>query len=300
MAYDENIYARIISGEVTAEEIEQLKSTGEWEEIETILQATEELELNPHDKEAGYEALLKKRGGQTSERSGTIRRLWPIISAAAVALLVIGFFFLNGNSSKKVLAQNSQTKKLSLDGKFAITLNDGSSLEYEEGDKEGSRTVHLDGEAFFDVIPGNHLIVQTAQGKVEVLGTQFNVRAWGNQLSVECYQGRVIVASKNGQTELQKMEAVLSTNVKLNPKSNINHTSPSWLNGNTRIKQEPLTEVFKELERQYNVSVKFSLSNRVYAGEFPHNDLEKALDDICKPMGLTYKIIKPDLVEIYE
>ena len=40
MAYDKNIYARIVSNEVSEEEIAQLKSSGEWEEIQQILQMT--------------------------------------------------------------------------------------------------------------------------------------------------------------------------------------------------------------------------------------------------------------------
>ena len=313
MAYDENIYAKIISGEITKSEIDHLKSTGEWQEIQSILEATEELELKPHDKKAGFEALLKKRDGQNQTQSqaqhqtqpetpkkGAISWLIPIVSAAAAVALLVGFFFFSNNVSTKVSAQYSQTVEVSPNKNVSISLNDGSTIEYNEGNNEKAKLVQLEGEAYFNVVPGNPLIVQTKNGKIEVLGTKFNVRAWGNQLSVECFEGRVKVSSKNSNTELQKMEAVTTTNGKLNQKSNINYTSPTWLNGTTRIKQEPLSEVLKELERQYNVKIKAPTLNRVFSGEFSHSNLEKALDDVCKPMGLTYKIIQPDLIEIYE
>jgi len=36
MNYKENIYARFISGDLTNEEIQALKVSGEWEELEAI------------------------------------------------------------------------------------------------------------------------------------------------------------------------------------------------------------------------------------------------------------------------
>jgi len=299
MSYDENIYAKIVSGEITQEEIDQLKTTGEWEEIQMILQATEDLSVAPLNKEAGFEALLKKRENRPAKK-GIIKWLIPLASAAAVGLLLIGFFYFNSDSSQLMVARNGEIKKLMIDESVNVTLNDGSSVKYNNIESKSTRTIQLNGEAFFDVVPGNSVIIETENGKVEVLGTQFNVRSWGKQLSVECFNGRVKVVSKNGQTELTKMESVRTNKGTLEPKTSIQHTNSIWLNAESRIKQEPLTEVFKEMERQYNITIKTPLLDRIFSGGFPHNDLKKALDDVCLPMGLTYKIINADLVEIYE
>ncbi len=299
MAYDENIYARIVSGEISESEIAQLKATGEWEEIQAILLATEQLQLEAHNKESGYEALLKKRD---ANKQGTkIRRLLlPIASVAAALLLLFAAYLLLSDNRIMTSAANGTLAELSLDGVIDVTLNDGSSLGYEEGSKQGNRQVNLEGEAFFKVVPGNKLEVQTGTASVKVLGTEFNVRAWGDNLTVDCYEGKVAVDYEGQQAVLIAGQRLEIRNAEQGPVLRIQGTRPSWMKGSTRIKEEPLTQVFEELERQFDIRIKHENWNKTFSGEFKHNDLDKALTQVCSPMGLKFKSVAAKQIEVYE
>ena len=53
----------------------------------------------------------------------------------------------------------------------------------------------------------------------------------------------------------------------------------------------PLTEVPKEIERQFNVRVEsVNVQDRIYTGYFKNNDLETALQNVCLPMSLHYSV----------
>ena len=107
---------------------------------------------------------------------------------------------------------------------------------------------------------------------------------------MECYEGRVRVNYGNKEVVLTAGESVDGILGTLGDKQNITHEKPLWTTGNSKFKLEPTSEVFKEVERQYDVKVISPKLNRPFNGGFPHNDLESALNLICKPMNLTYRI----------
>jgi len=299
MAYDENIYAKIVSGELSEQEIDQLKDSGEWQEIQAILQIADELSLPRHNKENGYDKLMKKRG-QNLPKNNRRRLLYQVVSVAAVVLFLIGFFFFNRSKEISTFASNGTTESLLLPDKSEVVLNDGSSLQYKKTSDQTNRIVKLNGEAFFKVTSGNTFTVETANGQVQVLGTQFNVRAWGNTLFVTCYSGQVAVTSNNNRTTLNPKEAVIVRNGKTTEAPVETRDSPDWLTGTSRVYEEPLDEVFNELERQYNIKVTHPNIDRIFSGSFTQNNLEEALDVVCRPMGLQFKIVNNELVEVYE
>lgn len=300
MAYDENLYAKIVSGELSEQEINQLKASGEWQEIQAILQVTDELSLPRHNKEQGYDNLLKKRGQASLKNKRRRLPLYQMVSAAAVILLLIGFFFFNRNKEISTFASNGTTESLLLSDNSEVVLNDGSSLYYKNTSDQASRIVRLNGEAFFKVTSGNTFTVETANGQVQVLGTQFNVRAWGNTLFVSCYSGKVAVISNNNRTILNPKDAIIVRDGNITRAPAETRNAPDWLTGTSRVYEEPLDEVFKELERQYNIKITRPDVNRIFSGSFTQNNLEEALEVICQPMGLQFKVVNNEQVTIYE
>jgi ferric-dicitrate binding protein FerR (iron transport regulator) len=64
-----------------------------------------------------------------------------------------------------------------------------------------------------------------------------------------------------------------------------------WRNGEFIFSDTPLNEVFMELGRQFNIKIKAqSHEGRIYTGRFSNKNLQEALQLICLPMGLTYRI----------
>lgn len=299
MAYDENIYARIASGEVSQEEIDALKKSGEWDQIQSILQASESLTLPAYDKQKGFEDLMGRRASVAKINEPVKRKLnllW--VGMAASVLLVLGFLFLINNSPIKIQAALAKTESANFPDGSSFVLNDGSAIEYNNKEWSNSRQLNLTGEALFDVEKGGSFIVNTINGHVEVLGTKFNVRSWGDKLYVECYEGSVKVSSKENESILLKNEALNIVEGKMQAKSTIQHSTPLWQSGTIRFHEEKLNEVFKELERQYDVKLEYVDAQRKFSGFFEEGDLEKALRQVCDPMGLKFEILQSKKVII--
>src|SRR5690606_33439973 len=79
-------------------------------------------------------------------------------------------------------------------GQYQVTLPDGtnvwlnaaSSLRYPMRFDGDSREVELEGEGYFEVVPDkrHRFIVHSKAHKVTVLGTRFNVNAYGNERTI--------------------------------------------------------------------------------------------------------------------
>jgi transmembrane sensor len=65
----------------------------------------------------------------------------------------------------------------------------------------------------------------------------------------------------------------------------------TWTSGEFYFNKAPLKDVFKEIERQFNVEIVYSSSeNRLYTGYFNKKDLNDALRLVCIPMEVNYSV----------
>ena len=67
MSDKDTLYARWLSGDLSAAEEEALKASGEWEELEAIIRASEGLTLPTFDAEVAYKQFKNK--GATDKTS---------------------------------------------------------------------------------------------------------------------------------------------------------------------------------------------------------------------------------------
>ena len=211
---------------------------------------------------------------------------------ASLAIVIFVTYFLN----KGVIISTAPLANMSvhsLPDESHVVLNDGSSIEYVQGTWEVERNVLLVGEAYFSVKKGNTLQVKTANGSIEILdGTRFNVRAWGDQFYVECYEGSINMSSQQRATTLIAKQAVHVVKGITEEKQMISHQKPLWSTGSSRFYKENINQVLAELERQYAVIVNAPTMNRLFNGTFRHDDLETALKTVCESMQLKYEIDK--------
>ena len=158
---------------------------------------------------------------------------------------------------------------------FSVTLSDGtkvylnadSRLEYPSKFEGGTRTVKLDGEAFFEVAKDKTrpFIVQTDQLQTRVLGTKFNVSGFANRPPhVTLIEGRVEVSGrKSGQHILMQPGDDVTTDAegKLCKKEVDIESYVSWQEGYFYFDNLPLVDIMQSLARWYNVNVVFANKN---------------------------------------
>src|SRR5690606_36229691 len=91
--------------------------------------------------------------------------------------------------------------QVSLPDGTKVWLNADSKLYYPRAFSGNTRTVQMEGEAYFEVAKDEQkpFIVQTNRQKVEVLGTHFNVNAYSEEpiSAVSLLEGKVKVSLAN-------------------------------------------------------------------------------------------------------
>ena len=282
---DETLLARYASGELSADELEQLKAWEGFAEMERILQVADTLEAPEFDAESLWENLKEKR-----VRPGRRLPLWIPYGMAAGIALVLGWFFFQQPGTNSFETQVAEQLTVTLPDGSIADLNENTTLEYKRRSWNKDRRLQLKGEAFFQVEKGSTFTVATPSGDVTVLGTSFLVQTEANTLRVRCYTGMVNV---DGAGAIVPGEAVEVIDGNLGKRWSLGDVSPpNWSKPFTEFKQAPLKVVVQELEWFFDVKIVLAdaEAERLFDGQFLHQDLETALKMVTEPMGLGYEI----------
>lgn len=144
-----------------------------------------------------------------------------------------------------------------------VWLNASSSLEYPTAFGSGERSVSLTGEAYFEVATDKKRPFRVTVGDmtVDVLGTRFDVMAYGDeaQISTTLLQGGVRV-SKNAASVLVApgQAARLETSTgQLGVAVADTESAVAWKNGYFRFNGVDLPGVMRQLSRWYGVDVSY-------------------------------------------
>ncbi len=149
----------------------------------------------------------------------------------------------------------------------SIWLNAMSSLTYPISfAKSEKRIVTLKGEAYFEVSKDklHPFIVKTATQQIEVLGTNFNVNSYADEVAVKTtlLEGSVRVhpyelADKSPSTLAPGQQLVLTAN-EVTIKNVDANDAIDWKNGYFVFDNERQESIMKKLARWYNVQVEYA------------------------------------------
>lgn len=204
--------------------------------------------------------------------------------------------------------------KLKLSDGTQVHLNAGTSLRYPlKFINGGNRQVFLNGEAYFDVSENKvqPFIVNAAELKVKVLGTEFNVAAYPEDIetdvvlvegSVGIYTGDEDFDPEN-HTVLRPgfMGSFNKEQVKVNTKKVNTTIYTSWIKGDIVFRNAPFDNIVKKLERHYDVII--INNNKMLAGESFNASIEveketiyQVLDYFKKVYDIEYRIVNNKIV----
>ena len=295
---NDEILHKWINNTISQEELSEFKLRPEYDSLVDLYKKTEHLAIPALDKDKVLSNILAEPKKETPEKSAKIIGLSNYIkaAAAAVAILVAALvFWPNPKMINYTIGTNQKMEGTFPDGSTFI-LNAVSDLSYDQKQWDSKRIINLDGEAFFDVEKGSSFVVQTKNGTVEVLGTEFNVKSRKNMLEVSCQEGMVMVnASKsNTKKKLTAAEAVrFSGTSPAMVWSDPNNNGKSWTSGITKLKDVSLMDVITELKLHYDVKINSSsidVKERLSCS-IPHDDLDLALSACFTPLKIKYQKI---------
>ncbi len=183
-----------------------------------------------------------------------------------------------------------------------ITLNAESSLRYPTKFGEKSREVHLNGEAYFEVVHKTErpFVVHTNGIKTTVLGTKFNISAFKDErdISVSLVEGAVSISADMPDDKVLLKPAQQFLYNKENNEKVIKAFDAlevtGWKDNILIFNNIPLENVFVDLHRAFGVE--FELSDESYKKQKIKANLNNesfwAVVEVIKfATGLNYKTI---------
>ncbi|MBU2926668.1 FecR family protein [Winogradskyella psychrotolerans] len=293
----ENLLKKWLDNDLSEAEAEAFKALDDAKLYEEIVEEAQRFSGHHQAKVPDFEIL-----DQRLQDKKAVPFNWMRVASSFAAIFIIGltlFLFWNKDDTNTISTNLAQKETITLPDNSRVELNELSQLDYNSSNWEHERTLNLKGEAFFDVEKGMQFDVNTAFGKVTVLGTEFNVFTKDSIFKVTCYEGLVQVSYNDEIIKLPAgSEFVLESGVA--KKSDIVVAEPYWLKKMSVFKDAPIKAVFIELENQYNISVTDSINTNElrFTGAFEHNNLNSALKSITQPFGLTYTIVNNKKVTI--
>jgi ferric-dicitrate binding protein FerR (iron transport regulator) len=193
------------------------------------------------------------------------QRLSAVAAFLLIGLILAGLFF------PQIREPIVTTRNISVPygGKTHFTLPDGSNVWINSGSTfnypdrfSNERIVELQGEAYFDVAHNSSpFIVKTSYGEVEVLGTEFNIKAYEDEsFETTLVNGAIKFTNKFGkQAELVPGTQVVFDSEKFRKRSVETDLFTSWKDGQLIFRDTPLYIMIPRLERWYNVDIELKL-----------------------------------------
>ncbi len=200
-----------------------------------------------------------------------------------------------------------------------IDLHDGSKVRISSGSKMTfpkmfngmKREVQLNGQAFFEIKKDTTkpFIIHSQGLKIQVLGTSFNVTSFEEDRfsRITVVEGSVkvevsnkkefFILQRNEQLYLDKKTGMVGIR-KVDALESI-----AWTNGILRFENAGLQEVFRQMERWYNVhfeiDIELAETCRV-SGQHENEGLEKVLEALSFTHGVEYSFLSDDHIRIVQ
>ena len=202
----------------------------------------------------------------------------------------------------EVIVPYGKRPQLVLEDGTKVWLNAGSRLAFPQKFDGKKRTVFLEGEGYFEVAKNTSqpFMVHTSSVNIEVTGTKFNISAYQSDdfCQTVLLEGSVNVIGKskllnNRTSMLPNQKVTFNKNEQTLVRENeyFPELYVAWTEGWYSFSNESLTEIFKKVERYYNVKIEYNpdlISKALpVSGKL---DLKDSISEVMKVLSLVVKV----------
>ena len=213
-----------------------------------------------------------------------------------------GVLTIKGDEGEKVKSEGNNRVEVPRGGTYSLVLadgttvylNSGSSLEFPSRFSGAERRVKVNGEAYFEVKrdEAHPFVVSVGKMDVKVLGTSFNVKAYGEDPGIYTtlvegrvailHEGKAACELKPGEQSYYNKEV---GNVTVREVETDVYTA--WKDGMFYFKDMPLGEILKTVARWYDLEVFYvnaGVQGIQYSGKMP---MYSSVEDVLRKFEIS-------------
>ena len=218
--------------------------------------------------DSAHDGFLTKQGNASITKSGDGSLAYQPAKGERTVAVYNTLSTPRGGQYRLLLPDGSQ-----------VWLNAASSISYPTAFTEAERSVTITGEAYFEIVSNAtmpfRVRINTPGGQkdIRVLGTHFNVKAYGDETTVTTtlLEGSVKLENtilKPGEQGQWRADGTMQ----VDPHANIEE-AVAWKNGLFHFEGADVAEVMRQLSRWYDVDVVFKgkLPDTKFEGEITRN-----------------------------
>ena len=349
---DEDLICGYLKNELTGEETSQLirwlekdKNNKQlFDEMSDLWETVKASSANPgFDAREGFRKFREKIASANNQKDNKVKTVWlkTIVRYAAVILIAFSaggvlFWFAGKNSTtpvsqsiNKLVVPLGSRALFTLSDGTVVTLNAGSTINVSRDYGIKNRIVQLDGEGYFNIArdTNNPFVVQTPFLSVRALGTEFNIKAYSVDRTIETTlvsgsvqiepvkeinQGKITVLKPNQKITFYKEDSVFISGPGENEKEapsraesvkKIRTASParlvtedvnvdpvtSWKENCWIFEQHSIAQIAVDLERKFDVQIVFN-SEKLKSYRFTGTILAEPIEQVLVALSMTAPI----------
>lgn len=241
---------------------------------------------------SGQSVLLDKSNSSTiKDKSGAI-----VQSQGSVDYLSFTSKNPNKEHFNTVKVPRGTDFKVILADSTVVYLNAESSITYPTHFADNIRKVSITGEAYFDVKEDKSkpFIVNMNESSIKVLGTEFNVNTFDEELGIitTLIEGSVMLKNAYNQTAVIKPneQAIMGQQIDIDIKTVDTRQVVDWRQGQFIFEDEPLKNILADLSRWYNLDIFYEqqeLKNLQFTGTLDRNN---SVNELLELLELTQSL----------
>jgi transmembrane sensor len=249
--------------------------------------------------------------GQRSIAPARFGGVAGIALAACLALLALGVGFRLWPSASRwwsgpeinLVSAKGQTQSFTLEDGTQVWLDADSQLMVRIGHYSRKASL-VRGEALLNVThdPERPFEVTLGIGRIQDLGTRFDIEALPDSSRIEVLEGRVGVLTPQGRALLVAGQSSgYDRSGNLQAVSSFNATAAQWSQGQRHFDREPLGDVLERLTRYHATTFVYTdpnLRNLRVSGTFRTGDQELFLRTLAGALPIEVRYLGPGRVEI--
>ncbi len=352
MKSEEDLICGYLKNELTGEETSRLidwlkqdkKNKRLFDEMSDLWVTIRAASADPDfDAREGFRKFRERIAPANNQQERKVKTVWlkTLVRYAAAIIIAFSaggvlFWFAGRNSAAPV---NQSINKLvvplgsrawfTLSDGTVVTLNAGSTLNVSSDYGINNRIVRLDGEGYFNIArdTSRPFVVQTSFLNVRALGTEFNVKAYSVDRTIETTlvsgsvqiepvkeinQGKITVLKPNQKVTFYKEDSVFISGSGEKEKEALTRTESvkkirtaaparlvtedvnvdpvtSWKENRWIFEQQSLAQIAVDLERKFDVQIVFD-SEKLKSYRFTGTILAEPIEQVLVALSMTAPI----------